>query len=141
MKIAIGSDHAGFELKEYLKKLLADKGYELDDLGAETYNSQDDYPEYGRKVAEAVAAAEPLIRGTVENIGSAGVPNALTGPIARGDVATVTGHLRALDTVDKKTRDVYRALGVYTVDVARRKGRLKARQARELMRILQPARG
>ena len=95
----------------------------------------------GMDRAEAVAAVEPLIRGTVENIGSVGVPNALTGPIARGDVATVTGHLRALDTVDKKTRDVYRALGVYTVDVARRKGRLKARQARELMRILQPARG
>ena len=58
MKIAIGSDHAGFELKENLKKLLADKGYELDDLGAETYDSQDDYPEFGRKVAEAVASGE-----------------------------------------------------------------------------------
>ena len=58
MKIAIGSDHAGFELKENLKKLLADRGYELDDLGAETFDPQDDYPEFGRKVAEAVASGE-----------------------------------------------------------------------------------
>ena len=58
MKIAIGSDHAGFELKEGLKKLLKEKGYETDDLGAEMYESQDDYPEFGRKVAEAVASGK-----------------------------------------------------------------------------------
>ena len=58
MKIAIGSDHAGFELKENLKKLLADRGYEYHDLGAETFDPQDDYPEYGRRVAEAVASGE-----------------------------------------------------------------------------------
>ena len=58
MKIAIGSDHAGFDLKENLKKLLKEKGYELDDLGAETFDSQDDYPEFGRRVAEAVASGE-----------------------------------------------------------------------------------
>jgi len=58
MKIAIGSDHAGFELKENLKKLLKEAGYECDDLGAETFDSQDDYPEFGRKVAEAVASGQ-----------------------------------------------------------------------------------
>ena len=58
MKIAIGSDHAGFELKENLKKLLKEKGYETDDLGAETFDSQDDYPEFGRKVAQAVASGK-----------------------------------------------------------------------------------
>ena len=58
MKIAIGSDHAGFDLKENLKRLLKEKGYECDDLGAETFDPQDDYPEFGRKVAEAVASGE-----------------------------------------------------------------------------------
>ena len=58
MKIAIGSDHAGFELKENLKKLLKEKGYECHDLGAESFDHQDDYPVYGRKVAEAVASGE-----------------------------------------------------------------------------------
>jgi ribose 5-phosphate isomerase B len=58
MKIAIGSDHAGFELKENLKKFLKEKGHEYHDFGAETLDPQDDYPEYGRKVAEAVASGE-----------------------------------------------------------------------------------
>ncbi len=58
MKIAIGGDHAGFDLKENLKRMLKEKGYECDDLGAETPDPQDDYPEFGRKVAEAVASGE-----------------------------------------------------------------------------------
>ena len=58
MKIAIGSDHAGFELKENIKNFLAEKGYEYHDFGAETLDPQDDYPEYGRKAAEAVASGE-----------------------------------------------------------------------------------
>lgn len=58
MKIAIGSDHAGFELKESLKKVLEDNGYEYKDFGAEKLDPQDDYPVYGRKVAKAVASGE-----------------------------------------------------------------------------------
>lgn len=58
MKIAIGSDHAGFEMKESIKKFLKEKGYEFHDFGSETLDPQDDYPEYSRKVAEAVASGE-----------------------------------------------------------------------------------
>ena len=58
MKIAIGSDHSGFELKENLNRLLKENGYECHDLGAETFEPQDDYPIYGRKVAKAVASGE-----------------------------------------------------------------------------------
>ena len=58
MKIAIGSDHAGFELKEEVKKILKEKGYEYTDLGAESIDPKDDYPEYGKKVAEAVASGK-----------------------------------------------------------------------------------
>ena len=58
MKIAIGSDHAGFELKESVKKLLEEKGYEYDDLGAETLDQKDDYPEFGRRVGEAVSSGK-----------------------------------------------------------------------------------
>jgi len=58
MKIAIGSDHAGFEVKESVKKFLKEKGYEFDDLGAENYVSTDDYPVYGERVAKAVAAGD-----------------------------------------------------------------------------------
>ena len=57
MKIAIGSDHAGFETKEALVKHLAAQGYEVEDLGA--YNSEpSDYPLFAEKVAKAVAAKQ-----------------------------------------------------------------------------------
>ena len=53
MKIAIGSDHGGFELKEKVVKLLTGKGYEILDLGCNSVESVD-YPKYGRLVGEAV---------------------------------------------------------------------------------------
>ncbi|OQY41440.1 MAG: ribose 5-phosphate isomerase B [Fusobacteriia bacterium 4572_74] len=53
MKIAIGSDHGGFELKEKVKKFLTGKGYEVLDLGCNSIDSVD-YPKYGRIVGEAV---------------------------------------------------------------------------------------
>ena len=55
MKIAIGSDHAGFRYKERIKKLLTDLGHEVDDKGT---NSEEavDYPRFIRPVAVAVAS-------------------------------------------------------------------------------------
>lgn len=56
-KIAIGADHAGFELKEHLKKWLADNGHQTRDFG--TYSSESaDYPDFSHPVAEAVARNE-----------------------------------------------------------------------------------
>ena len=52
MKIAIGSDHAGYELKEYLKQSLAD-GHEFLDVGTESTDSVD-YPDYAFGVARLV---------------------------------------------------------------------------------------
>ena len=45
-------------MKESLKRFLKEKGYEYHDFGAEAFDSQDDYPVYGRKVGEAVASGE-----------------------------------------------------------------------------------
>lgn len=54
MKIAVGSDHAGFESKKIVLDWLEQKGYESSDMGP--YNEESvDYPDYARKVAEAVA--------------------------------------------------------------------------------------
>lgn len=44
MRIHLGSDHAGFDVKEAIKKHLADAGHEIIDHGALTYDPQDDYP-------------------------------------------------------------------------------------------------
>ena len=57
MKLAIGSDHGGFPLKEQLRDILRGKGHEVADLG--TYNSEStDYPDYAAAVARAVANGE-----------------------------------------------------------------------------------
>lgn len=57
MKIAIGCDHAGYELKEIVKDKLTSEGYELIDLGTNSSESVD-YPIYGRAVGEKVASGE-----------------------------------------------------------------------------------
>lgn len=58
MKIAIGCDHGGFELKEYVKNYLVnDKGLEVVDFGTNSEESVD-YPEYGKKVGEYVVNKE-----------------------------------------------------------------------------------
>jgi ribose 5-phosphate isomerase B len=57
VRIAIGSDHRGFALKEALKELLAELGHEWVDFGCQTEEPVD-YPDIARPVAEAVAAGE-----------------------------------------------------------------------------------
>lgn len=54
MKIAIGSDHAGFELKEKIKKILAEQKLSVVDFGCAGTESVD-YPDYAEKVAAAVS--------------------------------------------------------------------------------------
>lgn len=74
MKIAIGCDHGGVELKEEIKKYLFEAGYETKDFGTNS-NESCDYPDYAILVAEAVAAKEfnfgILICGTGIGIGIA----------------------------------------------------------------------
>lgn len=56
MKVYIGTDHAGYELKEKIKAYLQESGLEVVDKGAYTLVPEDDYPDYIIPVAEAVAA-------------------------------------------------------------------------------------
>lgn len=53
MKIAVGSDHAGFALKEHIKSYLASRGHEVLDLGASS-EERSDYPDFGFLVAQAI---------------------------------------------------------------------------------------
>ena len=75
MKIFISADHAGFELKKKLVPFLKELGYEVEDKGAFTYDPQDDYPDFVRPVAEAVAADPEQSRGIV--IGGSGQGEAI----------------------------------------------------------------
>lgn len=56
MRIHLGSDHAGFALKQRLSSDLTKQGFEVVDHGPHTYQSDDDYPVYCLRAAEAVAA-------------------------------------------------------------------------------------
>jgi ribose 5-phosphate isomerase B len=56
MRVHLGSDHAGLELKEHLLNWLADHGFEAVDHGPFVYDALDDYPVFCLRAAEAVAA-------------------------------------------------------------------------------------
>ena len=79
-RIAIGSDHAGFAIKEALKQYLTEKGYDVKDFGTDSEASCD-YPDYAFAVAECVAAKEAdkgvLVCGT--GIGMSMAANKHTG--------------------------------------------------------------
>ncbi len=80
MKIALGSDHAGWEMKEDLKLYLERTGYEVRDLGTNSPAAVD-YPDYALAVARAVAGGEVergvMVCGT--GIGSSMVANKVPG--------------------------------------------------------------
>lgn len=63
MKIGIGSDHGGYELKCSIKKYLMEKNIEVVDYGTDSKDSVD-YPDFGKAVAEAVVSKE-VDRGIV----------------------------------------------------------------------------
>lgn len=58
MKIALSTDHAGFEVLNRLKTFLESNGHECISFGPESFNPDDDYPDFIRPAAEAVAAGE-----------------------------------------------------------------------------------
>jgi len=81
MKIAIGSDHAGFRYKEAIKKLLIDLGHEVIDKGTYAETPSVDYPLFIRPVALAVAAGD-VERGVV--LGGSGNGEAMTANRVKG---------------------------------------------------------
>lgn len=80
MKIGIGSDHAGFEYKEEIRKLLQDLGHEVTDFGTNSAQPVD-YPLFIRPVAEAVAGGQ-CERGVV--LGGSGNGEAIVANRVRG---------------------------------------------------------
>ncbi|GAI96963.1 unnamed protein product, partial [marine sediment metagenome] len=85
---------------------------------------------------QATQALLPLLRGTISNIETIGIPQCLTGPIARGDAGTVKKHLSALEEVAPAVLSTYRELGLQTIPIALAKGKINEQQAKELETIL-----
>jgi ribose 5-phosphate isomerase B len=80
MKVVVGSDHAGYELKEQIKAVVVEKGYVVIDVGTESPASVD-YPDFGIKAATLVGRGEAdrgvLVCGT--GIGMSVVANKVKG--------------------------------------------------------------
>ncbi len=93
--------------------------------------------EWGKPRSEALEALLPLLRGSLEQLTTQGLPAALTGPLARGEADTVTKHLDLL----KKCRrpewaELYRLLSRVGVDLAQEAGNLDPETTRRLKRAL-----
>ena len=77
----------------------------------------------------------PLVQGTLQNVKSFGLEKALTGPVVRGDAATVRKHLEALES-DPAAREVYRVLGKQILRLAAKQG-LPAGRVKAMKRLLE----
>ncbi len=85
---------------------------------------------------QATKALLPLLRGTLHNIETIGIPQCLTGPIARGDTGTIDKHLKVLHDKAPALLFPYKELGIQTIPVALAKGKIDRKQAGELELIL-----
>jgi predicted short-subunit dehydrogenase-like oxidoreductase (DUF2520 family) len=98
--------------------------------------STDLWRTFGIPTDQATQSLLPLIRGTLNNIENIGIPQCLTGPIARGDTGTVSKHLKTLREKAPSLLFPYKELGLQTVPVALAKGKIDEKQAIELEAIL-----
>lgn len=90
---------------------------------------------FGVPTAAATQALLPLLRGTINNIGNVGLPDCLTGPIARGDLGTISKHLEALEKRAPAIAPTYRDLGIQTIPISLSKGKIGRQKAAELYRL------
>jgi predicted short-subunit dehydrogenase-like oxidoreductase (DUF2520 family) len=85
---------------------------------------------------QAAKALMPLLRGTLSNIENVGLPNCLTGPIARGDLGTISRHLESLSKQAPSLLGIYKELGRQTVPIALAKGKIDSQRAEELKALM-----
>ena len=76
------------------------------------------FAEAGIQADQALASLLPLMRGTLYNLEQVGLPQALTGPIARGDVQVVQGHV---DQLPPRLLDIYQGLGLKALELGENK--------------------
>ncbi|MFT5113034.1 MAG: putative short-subunit dehydrogenase-like oxidoreductase (DUF2520 family) [Parasphingorhabdus sp.] len=84
---------------------------------------------------QIMPALLPLIIGTIENVAEKGAAKALTGPIARADIATVEQHLKHLEILPDVDQ-LYRNLGLYTADLARDSNIISDQDTAQLSQLL-----
>jgi len=88
--------------------------------------------DFGVPQQQAIKALLPLLRGTLQNIQNIGLPNCLTGPIARGDLGTINKHIKTLEKENPKILNSYKLLGQQTISIALAKGKIDQARSKEL---------
>jgi len=91
---------------------------------------------FGVSSKEATRALLPLLEGTINNINNIGLPDCLTGPVARGDSGTIERHLSALETRSLDLLTAYKELGLQTIPIALAKGKVSEQKAEEMKALL-----
>jgi predicted short-subunit dehydrogenase-like oxidoreductase (DUF2520 family) len=92
--------------------------------------------DFGVSSKEATRALLPLLGGTINNISNIGLPNCLTGPVARGDLGTIERHLSALEAKSPSLLITYKELGLQTIPIALAKGKVNEQKAEEMKALL-----
>jgi predicted short-subunit dehydrogenase-like oxidoreductase (DUF2520 family) len=85
---------------------------------------------------QAVKALLPLMRGTLHNIETIGLPQCLTGPIARGDTGTIQKHLNDISDKTPSLLNPYKELGLQTIPIALAKGTIDKKKADKIETLL-----
>jgi len=91
---------------------------------------------FGVSQSDATRALLPLLKGTLNNVGSVGLPNCLTGPIARGDDGTIRKHLDAIAKTAPQLLSTYRELGRQTIPISISKGKVDGEAVEKMKRLL-----
>lgn len=86
-----------------------------------------------------VRALAPLLEATAKHVSKHGIPTALTGPYARGDVGPVRSHLEALGPFRRETLHAYAALALAQLPIAAERGNIPDDRMRELRTLLEEA--
>ena len=94
------------------------------------------WQDFGVSQKEATRALLPLLRGTINNIDNIGLPDCLTGPVARGDSGTIERHLSALEARSPSLLNTYKELGLQTIPIALAKGKIDTQKAEEMKALL-----
>ncbi|QGK69179.1 ribose-5-phosphate isomerase [Allosaccharopolyspora coralli] len=119
MRVYLGSDHAGFELKNHFVKKLAEQGHEVTDVGPAAFDAEDDYPPFCVEAARRVVADEGSL-GVV--IGGSGNGEQIAANKVPGARAALTWNVETAQLSRQHNNALLAGLGarMHTVEEAER---------------------
>ena len=121
-----------------LRDALFEEGRDISDPVTLEYLANELFVKAGVPERVTLSLFLPLVRATLDNLAAQGPADALTGPLSRGDTATIAAHLEALATQAPDALPVYRVLGEATLELVTARNEVDASvvaRMRELLRV------